>query len=373
MNIPLSKPFIRKEEIALVSQVLNSGWLAHGSMNEEFEHSFAKYVGTKYAVSLNSCTSALFLVLLAKNIKGEVILPSFTFVASANSIVTAGAKPVFAEIIPQTYNIDPEDIKRKISKKTKAIMVVHYAGQCCQMDEIVKIARKYGLLLIEDSAETIGGKFKSNMAGSFGEGCFSFFPTKNITTGEGGMVTTNDIKAYASHGIPGTTLSRFAQRRPWVRDAVFAGYNFRLSNILAAIGVEQLKRLDRLNALRRRHAHFLSSKLKEIPEIQVPIQAKDCFHVYQMYVISVDTKNVNRDKFIFNLRKQGVGASVHFAPPVHLHIYYRKRYGLRVGDLPLTENIANSVVTLPMYPHLQQKDLRAMVKIIKDCIIISRR
>ncbi|MFC1645999.1 DegT/DnrJ/EryC1/StrS family aminotransferase, partial [Candidatus Omnitrophota bacterium] len=319
------------------------------------------------------------LALVAKRINGEVILPGFTFVASANSIVTAGAVPVFAEVRPDTFNIDPDSIKKKITKKTQAIMVVHFAGQCCQMDEIVKIADKYGLLLIEDSAETIGGKFRSKMAGSFGVGCFSFFPTKNITTGEGGMVTTNDkrlaqdIKTYASHGIQGSTLSRTLRARPWIRDAQFAGYNFRLSNILAAIGVEQLKRLNALNSLRRRHAEFLNSRLSQIQEIRVPEQAKNRFHVYQMYVITVDEKKINRDKFILNLRKNGVGASVHFTPPAHLHTYYRKKFGFRKGDLPITEKLANSVVTLPMYPQMKERELKVMVKIIENSIKHARR
>lgn len=379
MKINLSKPFIKKEEISCVKSVLESGWLAHGSMNEKFEASFAKYIGTKCAVSLNSCTSALFLALVAKKIEGEVMLPGFTFVASANSIVTAGAVPVFADVRPDTYNIDPESIKKKITRKTQAIMVVHFAGQCCQMDEIVKIADKYGLILIEDSAETIGGKFRNKMAGSFGIGCFSFFPTKNITTGEGGMVTTNDkilaqvIKTYASHGILGTTLSRTRRTRSWIRDAQFAGYNFRLSNILAAIGVEQLKRLKVLNSLRRRHAEFLNKRLKEIEMINVPVQARGRFHVYQMYVITVDEKKINRDKFVLNLRKKGVGASVHFCPPAHLNTYYRKNYGFKRGDLPITEKLANSVVTLPMFPQMKERELKEMAKIVKETIIHSRR
>lgn len=376
--IPLSRPSINKKESLAVKNVLISGWLAHGSKNNEFEEGFAKYIGTKYAVSLNSGTSALFLSLLSQGISKEVILPSFTFVASANSIVTVGAKPVFAEIDRQTYNIDPDDIKKRISKRTQALMLVHYAGQICRMDKIMEIVSKYGLKLIEDSAETIGGRFKGKMAGSFGTGCFSFFATKNITTGEGGMVTTNSkklalkIKAYANHGIFSTTLERTRKIRPWLRDASLSGYNFRLSNILAAIGAEQIKKIDKLNSLRRNHAAYLTRKLASMPEVITPMEDSDCFHVYQMYVIRLKNK-VNRTKFILELRNNGVGASVHFDPPTHLHRYYRSKFGFKKGDFPITEEIASSVVTLPLYPHMKKEQLNKIIFFVDRAIAKARR
>jgi len=207
MKIPLCRPYLGKEEYDAVKHVLDSGWLAHGPKGKEFEEAFARYIGVKRAVTLNSCTSALQLAIQAQKLRGEVILPSFTFPASANSIVIAGCRPVFAEVLPDTYNIDPEDIRKRITKKTAAIMPVHYAGQSCDMDEIMAIADKHGLKVIEDSAETLGGEFKGKKTGSFGTGCFSFFPTKNITTGEGGMLTTDDetlardVEAYKAHGM----------------------------------------------------------------------------------------------------------------------------------------------------------------------------
>lgn len=370
-QIPLCIANIDKNELNAISEVLKSGWLTDGPKNKEFEEIFAKYIGTKYALSLNSCTSALQLALEALNIKGEVIVPSFTFVASANAIVRAGAKPVFAEIDYDTCNIDPKDIEKKITKKTQAIMVVHFGGQSCNMDAILKIAKKYKLKVIEDSAETIGGEFKNKKTGSFGDiGCFSFYPTKNITTGEGGMITTNDeklfknIKTLAGHGIPKNVSQRQKEQKPWYRAAIMAGYNYRLSNILATIGVEQMKKIEQMNSLRRKHSAYLNKNLKTIKNIEIPIEEKNRKHVYQMYTIKVKNSDL-RDKIVLTLRSNGIGASVHFDPPVHLQPYYIKHYGYKKGDFPITEKLSESIITIPMYPQLTKNDLNYIIKIIK--------
>lgn len=367
-KIPLCVPYLNKKELEAIKRVFDSGWLAHGPKNKEFEEKFAKYIGVKHAVTLNSCTSALQLALEALDIKGEVILPSFTFVASANSVVKAGAKPVFVDVDYDTCNIDPLKIEEKITKRTQAIMPVHFAGQSCQMDKIMKIARKYKLKVIEDSAETIGGTFKNKKTGSFGDiGCFSFFPTKNLTTGEGGMITTNNpklakkIRALSGHGISKTTAQRQKQKQSWYRAAVMAGYNFRMSNILATIGVEQMKKLNKMNALRRKHTVYLNKHLKKIENIEIPVQAKNCKHVYQMYTIKL--KKDNRDKFVSKLKQKGIEASVHFDPPVHLQPFYKKNY--KNIKLPVTERVAKSIVTLPMYPQLSKKYLDYIIINIK--------
>jgi perosamine synthetase len=368
MKIPLSKPDIDAREIEAVQEVLNSGWLTDGPKNIELEKNFASYIGVKRAVSLNSGTSALFLALKALGITGEVILPSFTFVASANAVVTAGATPVFADIQYGSCNIDPERIREKITRRTEAIMVVHYAGQSAEMDRISQLAEKYNLALIEDSAETIGGEFNEKKTGSFGIGCFSFFPTKNMTTGEGGMLTTNDdaladrVKALAGHGIIKSTMQREHDKEPWHREAFLAGYNFRLSNLLAALGVEQLKKLDRMNAQRRRHAAHLNKRLPD-QWIDTPVEMPRCFHVYQMYTIKL--KGIDRTMFIKSLRDEGIGVSVHFDPPVHLQEFYRAHYPCEDGDLPATENVAHSIVTLPMYPQMTKEELDYLIDTIK--------
>lgn len=359
MIIPLSIPEICEEEINLVNEVLKSGWLAHGPKGKEFEHNFAKYIGMKHAISLNSCTSALHLAIQAQHITGEVILPSFTFVASANSIVTAGAKPVFADIDYDTCNINPEKIRMAITDKTEAIMPVHYAGQSCKMDEIMEIAQEHNLKVIEDSAECIGGNFNNKKTGSFSTGCFSFYPTKNLTVGEGGMITTDDhilakkIEALRAHGIPSSTFERERKEKPWVRAATYAGYNFRLCDILASIGIAQLKKLDTMNEMRRRHAAYLNKRLGDVNGIDMPVELKGCKHVYQMYTIKLH-EHIDRTRFISQLRAAGIGASVHFDPPVHRQPYYEKYSN---NDLKVTERVADSIVTLPMYPSLKKEEI----------------
>lgn len=366
--IRLSIPSTGDEELRAIREVFDSGWLTEGPRNEEFEGRFAAYIGVKKAVTLNSGTSALFLALKSLDITGEVILPSFTFVASANAVVTAGARPVFADVIYETCNIDPADIEKRITKRTQAIMPVHFGGQPAAMDAIVRIAKKYSLYIIEDSAETIGGEYNGRKAGSFGAGCFSFFPTKNMTTGEGGMFTTDDVelaqrlKTLAGHGIPKGTYRREGEKRPWAREAIAAGYNFRMSNILAAVGVVQLKKIDEMNNLRRHHASYLNERLIGL-DIDLPVEGAGCKHVYQIYTIKVRKK---RDEFVLGLREKGVAASVHFDPPVHTQPYYAKTFGGRRGDLPTTEKLAESIVTLPMYPAMKESDLDLIASAVKE-------
>jgi len=371
--IPLCKVYVDENEINSVIKVLESGWYTHGPKNKEFEERFAEYIGVKHTVSMNSCTSALITALEASEIKGEVILPSFTFVASANAIVKAGATPVFADIYYDTCNIDPDSIEALITPDTEALMIVHFGGQSCRMDKIIRLADTYNLTLIEDSAETIGGKFKNKFTGSFGTGCFSFFPTKNITTGEGGLISTNDtelynkINALIGHGIISDTSERTKEEKPWLREAHIAGYNFRLSNILAAIGVEQLKKINEMNRFRTEKSILLMELLNDIDEIDLPVIDKDCSHVFQMFSIKINEK-YNRDEFVLKLRKNGIGASVHFFPPVHLQNFYKTNYPSRI-DLPVTEDVSKKIITLPMYPQITIDDLKIIAKTIKELLI----
>lgn len=366
-SIPLCRPTIEQEELQAVEAVLKSGWLTHGPKTTEFENAFAEYIGVKHAIAMNSCTSALFLAILANNIIGEVLVPSFTFVASVNAIKTAGARPVFVEINYHDCNVNPDLLERYLTPETKAIMVVHYGGQVCDMEKISAFAGKHHLVLIEDSAETIGGTYDGQKSGSWGIGSFSFFPTKNITTGEGGMLTTKDdvlankIRTLIAHGIDKTTLQREYDKKPWFRSATLAGYNFRLSNILAAIGVEQMKKIDRMNQARREHSLYLLDKLREMEEIELPVENPRCRHVYQMFTIKVKTGK--RDDMVCYLRSQGIGASVHFDPPVHQHPAYMDARNI---SLPVTEKVAKTIFTLPMFPQLTQTQLKKMVTSIKE-------
>ncbi|MFH0798850.1 MAG: DegT/DnrJ/EryC1/StrS family aminotransferase [Pseudomonadota bacterium] len=368
--IPLSVIDVGDEELRAVKEVLDSGWLTEGVKNREFEERFAEYIGVKKAVALNSCTSALFLAVKALNITGEVILPSFTFVASANAVVTAGAMPVFADVNYETCNIDPHDIEKKITKRTQAIMPVHFGGLPAEMEAIVGIARKHNLRIIEDSAETIGGEYGGKKTGSYDIGCFSFFPTKSMTTGEGGMLTTGDadlsekIKTLAGHGVSKGDHKNKKGEKPWSREAVLAGYNFRMSDILAAIGVEQLKKIEKMNSLRRQHAGYLTAGLAGLG-IDLPVESAGCRHVYQMYTVKTGRE---RDRVVLRLREMGVGASVHFDPPAHLQPYYMDNFGCRRGDLPATERLADSILTLPMYPQMKRPDLDFIISAMKEVL-----
>lgn len=363
IKVDLSKPDITKDEIKNVVEVLESGWLAPGKYNDLFEESFKKFIGTKYALSMNSCASALEIAIKANEITGEVIVPSFTWVASVNAIVNNGATPVFCDIDFDTRNVTAEHIKPLINSKTEAVMVVHFAGQPCVMDEIKKLCNDNGLLLIEDSAETLGAKSNKQQAGSFGIGCFSFFPTKNITTGEGGMFTCNDeliykkAKSLIGHGIGSTTYER-TNKIAWYREAVLSGHNFRMSNILAAIGYAQFGRLQEMNNKRKSAADIYNQLLNKNSDlVTIPKVNDNVEHVYQMYTITVDKKI--RNKLVDNLNKRNVGASVHFDPPVHLQEFY-KDFEVR-ETLENTEALSNSIITLPMYVNISEEEIYYVV------------
>ncbi len=371
MKVPLCKPYFDDEEHTVVKEVLDSGWLAHGPKTKEFEKLFADYIGVKHAIAVNSCTSGLQLALQALNIKGEVIIPSFTFVATANAVVNAGCKPVFADIKYDTCNIDPDDVENKITKDTIAIMPVHYAGQSVDMDKIMDLANKHNLIVIEDSAETIGGTFNQRKTGSFGIGVFSFYPTKNFTTGEGGMITTNDsefadlIATYKAHGISKSAFEREKETKPWLRAAILPGYNFRMCDVNAAIGLVQLKKLDQMNELRRKHAEYLNNNLPK-ENMDLPVEDAKAKHVYQMYTVKLHD-NVDRTKFLKFLREKEIEASVHFDPPVHK----QPAYSSYKVSLPVTEKVSNRIITLPMFPGLKKEELDYMLEVIYDAVKVS--
>ena len=371
-DVPLCRPSIGQVEIDAVVETLKSGWLAHGKYNHKLEEAFTDLLGVPHAISMNSCTSALEVALKVSGIKGEVIIPSFTFVATANVVVTNGGTPVFCEVDEATRNVTAETIAEKITPKTEAVIIVHYGGQPCQMDDIVQLCEEHDLLLIEDTAETIGATWNGKMAGSFGLACFSFYPTKNITTAEGGILTCFDdefnqkARALISHGIMSTTYEREKVKRPWLRAAVMPGHNFRMPNPLAALGYHQILRLDEMNtkriALAKRYDKLLA-KFSSV--ITTPIVAEGATHVYQMYTIMVDEGI--RDGMVNYLRERGVGASVHFDPPVHLQPYYLENYQVKEG-LPVTEKLSKQLITLPIFPDMSEDDQDWVVECIANAL-----
>jgi len=362
MKIPLCKSPLTKKDLFEINKSLKTGMLAHGKKNIEFENNFKKITGAKYAVSMNSCTSALECSLKGNKIKGEVIIPSWTWVSTANAVLNSGCIPVFADVDLNSRNITVDKIKKVISKKTKAIIIVHYGGLPCDMDEIVKLCKKKKIYLIEDSAETLGGTYKKKFTGTFGIGCFSFFPTKNITTTEGGMLTTSDKNLYEyskkliAHGI-----DKKKHILPWKRESVLAGHNFRMPNHLAALGTSQLKNLNTFNAKRKKIAKKYDNFFSKYPMIfDIQKFDKRFTHAYQMY--NVQIRSSLRTNFIKFMRYQNIEVSVHFDPPLHKQKFFKI---FKKGDLTNTDILSKTIVTMPIYPTLKPKEIEYIFKQIK--------
>jgi len=361
MAIPISKPSIGKEEIRAATEVLMSGNLAQGKRTERFEKDFSKYVGTKFGAAVSSGTSALQLGLQSLGLKkgDEVITTPFTFAATANAILHCGAKPVFSDIDSRTLNIDPVKIIENATKKTKAILCVHLYGQPCDMAALMKICDKEGLLLVEDAAQAIGAEFRGKKAGSFGMlSAFSFYATKNITTGEGGMVLTNSEDIDESVRI----LRNHGQTRPYRHDVV--SFNFRMTDIQAAIGIEQLKKVEALNRKRAENAKFLTDSLSSVGGIETPFVQENVRHVFHQYTIRV--LGGRRDRLLECLGRAGVGARVYYPDPVYAHTPYAKM-GYKRGICPVAEKAAREVLSLPVHPALSEEDLRKIVQAVRKC------
>jgi perosamine synthetase len=350
--IPISKPYIGEEEKKNVMAVLESGMLAQGPRVAELEGRFAKLCGVKHAIATTSGTTALHVALLAHGIGpgDEVITTPFTFIASANSILFTGAKPVFVDIEPDTFNIDPAQIEAAVTPRTRAIMPVHLYGYVCDMDAIQAIADKYNLAIIEDACQAVGATYCGKMAGSFGTGTFSLYATKNVMSGEGGMITTNDdvvaeqCRLIRNHGM----------KVRYYHDML--GYNFRMSDLHAAIGLAQLDRLADFTEKRRRNAAYFN---ENIHSVITPTVKEGYGHVWHQYTIRVDGGR-DRDAAVKQLNAAGVGTGIFYPVPVHQQGYMREI----IGDvhLPVAEQLAKEVISLPVHPQLSQDDLETIVR-----------
>jgi perosamine synthetase len=371
-RIPLYKVYWDENDVEAVTKIIKRGtyWTA-GPEIEEFERVVANYVGVKYGVSFNSGTSALHAALLAYEIKqgDEVIVPSFTFIATANAPLFVGAKPVFADIEDSTFGLDPNDVERKITRRTKAIMPIHYGGLPCRIKELRKIAQEYNLLLIEDAAESLGASVDGRKVGSFGDAAmFSFCGNKVITTGEGGIIVTNSSEIYErlklirSHGRLESEPYFMSTK---TLDYIMLGYNWRISSITAALGLAQMKKLDRIIKMRRKNAEYITSKLSKIDEVKVPQPPEGYFHVYQMYTIRVKGGREVRDALKDHLAKKGIMSKVYFEP-VHLTHFYREKFGFKGGELPVTERLSSEVLTLPLYPTMTIEEMDYIIESIKE-------
>lgn len=381
--LPFALPLIDEREIDEVIDTLKSGWITTGPKTKRFEQLFKDYIGCAHAVALNSCTAGLHLSLVAAGIGpgDEVITTTFTFCASVNVIVHCGATPVLGDVSPDDYNIDPAEIARRITPRTKAIIPVHYAGQPCRMDEIMAIARAHNLLVVEDAAHAAGAKYKGQMIGTIGDAAsFSFYATKNMTTAEGGMVTTNDAKlaeriaVLGLHGIDHDAWKRYTAEGSWYYEVVHPGYKYNMTDVQASLGIHQLSKLEEAIRVREEYARAYDEGLGDVPEVIVPSTRADVRHARHLYPIRVRQEMlcIDRAAFIAELRAENIGVSVHFIP-VHLHPYYRQRYGFKPGDFPVAEDIYEGLITLPLYPRMSLTDVHDVIEAVRGIVARNRR
>jgi len=372
LKIPLFKMYHDEDDIEAVSKVIKRGtYWAIGPEIEEFEKKIAAFVGTRYALTFNSGTSALHTLLLAYDVKGkEVIVPSFSFIATANAVVLAGGIPVFAESEADTFGLDAEDVERRITKKTKAIIPLHYGGfPSRDIEKLRKIADQHNLFLIDDAAESLGASINHKNVGTFGHSAiFSFCQNKVISTGEGGVIVTDSKDVYEkaklirSHGRVELAEDYFSTTQD--NDYVEVGYNYRMPTMLAALGLSQLDKIKKIISLRRDKANYLSCNLSKIKGVSVPKELAGHFSVYQMYSILLENEETRNDLQEYLLKK-GIMTKVYFNP-IHLKTIYQVRFGCKENDLPSTEGLSRRVLTLPLYPHLNNEELDFIVLNIKN-------
>lgn len=381
--LPFALPEIGCEEIEEVTSVLKSGWLTTGPKADLFEKSFAQGVGCGTALAVNSATAGLHLALEALGVGHghEVITTPYTFTASAEVIRYLGANPVFVDIDPLTLNIDPQKIEDAITPRTRAILPVHIAGQSCDMDSIVQIAKKHNLKVVEDAAHALPCTYKGKRIGSIGDATvFSFYVTKPLSTGEGGMVTTNSetvarrIKTMRLHGISRDIWDRYTSNKPkWFYEVVEPGFKYNMSDIMAAIGIQQFRKIDRFQNRREEIALQYNEAFSDLP-MQTPSVANPSdIHSWHLYIIQLELENIqiNRDVFIEKMAERGIGTSVHFIP-LHLHPYWRKQYKLKPVHYPIALDCYLRAVSLPIYTKMTDNDVGKVVAAVHEVLRENR-
>jgi len=373
INVPFFYPSITNKDRKVISESLKSPLLTDGPNLRKFETKFSTFTNSKYSIAVSNATSALFLSLKSLGIRknDQVIVPDLTFVATASSVFQTGGLPVLADV-DDDLNISIESIKQKINSKTKAIIPVHFAGKSCNISEIMKIAKKNNLLVIEDCAHAIGTYHKGKHVGTFGDtGCFSFYPTKNITTLEGGMIITKSkklskrIMMLKNQGITKTLNERFSNGRPWEYDIIEPGYNFRLDEIRSALGISQLDQLENFNKKRRNAAKYYTTKLKGIKGISSPDIINKNEHTFHLYIIKIKKDyKLNRDKLFRKFLKNGIRTSVHYRP---LHEFtLLKKETKKNNSLKNTKKLYEQILSLPLYPNITKQEQDLVIKVIKD-------
>lgn len=376
--LPIATAVFGKEEEREMIDTLRSGWITLGPKTKIFEELLVKYTGAKYAVALNSCSAALHLAMMAIGLKenDEVITTPFTFAATSNAIVHCGAKPVFVDINPKTFNIDAKKIESAITNKTKAILPVDYGGQPVDLDLILAIAKKHKLWVIEDAAHTIGAKYKGRNIGSIADiTCFSFHPVKNMTTGDGGAITTNNkefaerISMLRVNGMDKESWKRNTQSGSWDYSIELEGYKYHMNDLSAALGIHQLKKLEKFGKIREEIADTYDDQLRAVPEITIPFRIPDINHAHNLYAILINTSRltINRNEIMEKLKEYNIGSVVYYRP-LHLQPFFSKQFKKQKGDFPVAEYIFEKILCLPIYAGMNKKDARYVATVLKKII-----
>ena len=373
IKFPAYEPWISKDDKKIVDKALSQSMLTLGPQLEKFESDFCKYSNSKYAIAVSNCTAALHLSLMALGIKknDEVIIPDLTFVADANAILACNAKPVIADINKENFFLSISNIKKNITKKTKAIIPVHIYGQVCNIDEILDVAKDNNLKVIEDCAHAVGTFHKSKHVGTLGSiGCFSFYPTKNITTAEGGMVITNSkqiaekVRQLRSHGMTKSLQNRYSSEYPWIFDILQPGYNYRLDEIRAALGITQLKRIKKINDLRKKASMYYHKNLQNIPGIILPDMVNNRTHSYHLYTIRVTNPyKLSRNQLFKKLKNNGIRTTVYWMP-IHKYTAYQKF--AKKSNVINTTKIYDEILALPLFPNISKIHQDSVIKVIKS-------
>ena len=373
IKFPAYEPWISKDDKKIVDKALSQSMLTLGPQLEKFESDFCKYSNSKYAIAVSNCTAALHLSLMALGIKknDEVIIPDLTFVADANAILACNAKPVITDINKENFFLSISNIKKNITKKTKVIIPVHIYGQVCNIDEILDIAKDNNLKVIEDCAHAVGTFHKSKHVGTLGStGCFSFYPTKNITTAEGGMVITNSkqiaekVRQLRSHGMTKSLQNRYSSEYPWIFDILQPGYNYRLDEIRAALGITQLKRIKKINDLRKKASTYYHKNLQNIPGIILPDMVNNRTHSYHLYTIRVTNPyKLSRNQLFKKLKNNGIRTTVYWMP-IHKYTAYQKF--AKKSNVINTTKIYDEILALPLFPNISKIHQDSVIKVIKS-------